>query len=132
MKEKILVCGTGARWKSGELLDEIRKKKAELELHIEPMYIRPISELLNSQLDNIDKQMDMMIRRMQENNEMYIICELAKRYIEDEKHQRRIVLCRDCTIKKAVPHKDGIVWRCPNRTHDVSMDGYCEYGRRAE
>ena len=42
-----------------------------------------------------------------------------------------VVRCCNCTIKKAVPHKDGIVWRCPHRTHDVKMEGYCESGVRA-
>lgn len=43
----------------------------------------------------------------------------------------QIVHCQYCTIKKAVPHKDGIVWRCPHRTGDVKMEGYCESGVRA-
>lgn len=44
----------------------------------------------------------------------------------------KVVLCEDCIIKKAVPHKDGIVWRCPHRTGDVKMEGYCESGVRAD
>ena len=43
-----------------------------------------------------------------------------------------LVRCRECTIKKAVPHKDGIVWRCPHRTGEVKMEGYCESGVRAD
>jgi hypothetical protein len=43
-----------------------------------------------------------------------------------------IVHCQHCTIKKAVQHKDGIVWRCPHRTGDVKMEGYCESGVRAD
>lgn len=43
-----------------------------------------------------------------------------------------LVRCRECIIKKAVPHKDGIVWRCPHRTHEVKMEGYCESGVRAD
>lgn len=45
---------------------------------------------------------------------------------------RKVVLCEDCIIKKAVPHKDGIVWRCPHRTGDVKMEGFCESGVRAD
>lgn len=41
-----------------------------------------------------------------------------------------IVYCQDCIIKKAVPHKDGTVWRCLHRTGDVKMEGYCESGAR--
>lgn len=44
----------------------------------------------------------------------------------------QVVHCCNCTIKKAVPHKDGIVWRCPHRTGDVKMEGYCESGARAD
>ena len=43
-----------------------------------------------------------------------------------------VTRCEHCTIKKAVQHKDGIVWRCPHRTGDVKPEGFCEYGRRAE
>lgn len=43
-----------------------------------------------------------------------------------------VVHCCNCTIKKAVQHKDGIVWRCPHRTGDVKMEGYCESGVRAD
>lgn len=42
---------------------------------------------------------------------------------------KEIVHCEHCIIKKAVPHKDGIVWRCPHRTGDVKMEGFCEMGR---
>lgn len=42
---------------------------------------------------------------------------------------RMVVLCEHCIIKKAVQHKDGIVWRCPHRTGDVKMEGFCEMGR---
>ena len=45
---------------------------------------------------------------------------------------KEIVHCKDCTIKKAVPHKDGIVWRFPHRTGDVKPEGYCESGVRAD
>lgn len=43
---------------------------------------------------------------------------------------KEIVHCEHCIIKKAVLHKDGIVWRCPHRTHDVNMNGFCENGTR--
>lgn len=43
-----------------------------------------------------------------------------------------VVLCRDCIIKKAVLRKGGTVWRCPHRTGDVKMEGYCESGVRAD
>lgn len=41
-----------------------------------------------------------------------------------------VTRCKHCTIKKAVPHKDGIVWRCPHRTGDIKMEGFCESGVR--
>ena len=43
-----------------------------------------------------------------------------------------IVHCEHCTVKKAVQHKDGNVWRCPHRTGDVKMEGFCESGVRAD
>ena len=45
---------------------------------------------------------------------------------------KEIVHCEYCIIKKAVPHKDGTVWRCPHRTGDVKMEGFCESGVRAD
>lgn len=48
----------------------------------------------------------------------------------DAKNTKTVIHCKDCIIKKAVPHKDGIVWRCPHRTGDVKMEGYCESGRK--
>lgn len=45
---------------------------------------------------------------------------------------KEIVHCEHCTVKKAVQHKDGIVWRCPHRTGDVKMDGFCESGVRSD
>ena len=50
----------------------------------------------------------------------------------DQNSTKTIVLCEHCIIKKAVPRKDGIVWRCPHRTGDVKMEGYCESGVRAD
>lgn len=44
----------------------------------------------------------------------------------------KVVRCQYCTIKKSVQHKDGLVWRCPHRTGDVKMDGFCESGVRAD
>jgi len=41
-----------------------------------------------------------------------------------------VVHCQDCIIKRAVQRKDGLVWRCPHRTGDVKMEGYCESGVR--
>lgn len=49
----------------------------------------------------------------------------------DASNTKTVVHCEHCTVKKAVQHKDGIIWRCPHRTHDVKMDGYCESGVRA-
>ena len=43
-----------------------------------------------------------------------------------------VVHCEHCTVKKAVQHKDGTIWRCPHRTGDIKMDGYCESGVRAD
>ena len=45
---------------------------------------------------------------------------------------RRVILCEHCTIKKAIHYKGGMIWRCPHRTGDVKMEGFCEYGRRTE
>ncbi len=50
----------------------------------------------------------------------------------DASHIKEVVHCQDCTIKKAVPHKDGMVWRCPHRTGDVKMEGFCEMGVRID
>ena len=44
--------------------------------------------------------------------------------------KKEIIHCKDCTLKKAVQRKDGLIWRCPHRTGDVKMDGYCESGVR--
>ena len=44
---------------------------------------------------------------------------------------KEIVHCRDCANKRAVQRKDGMIWRCPHRTGDVKMEGYCESGVRA-
>lgn len=52
------------------------------------------------------------------------------RTFKDKNEVVEVTRCEECTIKKAVPHKDGIVWRCPHRTGDVKMEGYCEYGKR--
>lgn len=52
--------------------------------------------------------------------------------IQPEVDAVEVVHCENCTIKKAVQHKDGIVWRCPHRTGDVKMDGYCESGARVD
>lgn len=49
---------------------------------------------------------------------------------EVEMDWEAVTRCEHCIIKKAVPHKDGIVWRCPHRTGDVKMEGYCESGAR--
>ena len=43
-----------------------------------------------------------------------------------------VVHCEHCTVKKAVQHKDGTIWRCPHRTGDVKMEGYCESGVRVD
>ena len=43
-----------------------------------------------------------------------------------------VVRCCNCIIKKAVPHKDGMIWRCPHMTGNVKPEGFCEYGRRTE
>lgn len=41
-----------------------------------------------------------------------------------------VVRCQECAVKRAVQRRDGIVWRCPHRTNDVDMNGYCECGTR--
>ena len=61
---------------------------------------------------------------------------IMKAFLDERKNKiedpKEIVHCEDCIIKKAVPHKDGIVWRCPHRMGDVKMEGYCESGVRAD
>lgn len=41
---------------------------------------------------------------------------------------REVVLCKDCTCKKAVSIGRVMVWRCPYSTVDVELDGYCHRG----
>lgn len=91
----------------------------------------PLDKISTEKLIAIQDRIETVYRQMATNDDMAVICELAKRYILDERIFREgIVHCQDCTIKKAVPHKDGIVWRCPHRTGDVKMEGYCESGRK--
>ena len=132
IKDQKFIAVGEVKWNRGELLEKIQEKKEELAIHIEPMNIRHISELMDDQLDVMSQYLDNMIRKMAEDNEMYIICELAQRYIEDEQHQRKTVHCEHCINKRAVQRKDGLVWRCPHRTSDVQMDGFCESGVRLD
>ena len=37
-----------------------------------------------------------------------------------------VIRCQECAVKRAVQRRDGIVWRCPHRTNDVDMNGFCE------
>jgi hypothetical protein len=62
------------------------------------------------------------------------ILKMVSKWIDEAPtvNAEQVVHCEHCTIKKAVPHKDGIVWRCPHRTGDVKMEGYCESGVRAD
>ena len=39
-----------------------------------------------------------------------------------------VVLCKDCTCKKAVSIGRVMVWRCPYSTVDVELDGFCHRG----
>ena len=120
-----------ARWNKGELLEKIREKQEETE--IEPIEMRRVSLIPDETLAFMDQYLERTIIKMRNDQEMYMICELARQYILDEQAFREdIVHCCNCTIKKAVPHKDGIVWRCPHRTGDVKMEGYCESGVRAD
>ena len=43
---------------------------------------------------------------------------------------KEVVHCKDCAVKRAVQRRGGIVWRCPHRTNDVDMNGFCENGAR--
>lgn len=43
-----------------------------------------------------------------------------------------IVHCEECNNKRAVQKNGGMIWRCPYRTDDVHMDGYCESGVRMD
>lgn len=61
-----------------------------------------------------------------------IISEIIRHIDKDAIDAEPVTRCKHCTIKKAVQHKDGIVWRCPHRTGDVKMEGYCESGVRAD
>ena len=43
-----------------------------------------------------------------------------------------IVHCGECAIRRAVQIDTGMIWRCPHRTGDVDMDGFCESGVRSD
>lgn len=72
----------------------------------------------------IDVDKEELLRALEYDRDQYMIGFLDGR--------DQIVHCEHCIIKKAVPHRDGIVWRCPHRTGDVKMDGFCESGVRAD
>ena len=127
MNNKFAVIGT-PKWNNGELLEKIQQKQQELRIRHE---IPPLDKLSMEQLDSIQDRIETVYRQMATIEDMAGILELAKMYILDERIFREgIVRCCNCIIKKAVPHKDGIVWRCPHRTGDVKMEGYCESGVR--
>lgn len=46
--------------------------------------------------------------------------------------REQIVHCEYCILKKAVPHKDGMIWRCPYSTVDVDLNGFCHRGVRMD
>ena len=97
-------------------------------------YITDIHTRVENQLENhlmeilfglgFDVDKEELIKALKYDREQY------QKGFKDGKES--IVHCEHCTIKKAVQHKDGIIWRCPHRTHDVKMDGYCESGVRAD
>lgn len=47
-----------------------------------------------------------------------------------EENWRPVVLCQDCTCKKAIAIGRVMVWRCPFSTVDVELNGFCHRGRR--
>ena len=125
------ITGASAKWTKGEALEKIRMK--EQELPVIKFDGQRFREALDEELNFAQQIIDKMARKMADDADMVAICELAKLYILDEQIFREgIVHCCNCTIKKAVQHKDGIVWRCPHRTDDVKMEGYCESGVRAD
>lgn len=44
----------------------------------------------------------------------------------------KIVMCKDCCLKRAIVSGGILVYRCPHRTGDVDMDGFCESGVRSD
>ena len=125
------ITGASAKWTKGEALEKIRMK--EQELPVIKFDGRRFKEALDEELHFAQQFIDKMARKMADDADMVAICELAKLYILDEQIFREgIVHCCNCTIKKAVPHKDGNVWRCPHRTHDVNLNGFCECGAKRD
>lgn len=123
--QKFIVVGE-VKWNRGELLEKIQAKQAEFEC----MDIKPIYAVPDDHLDLFQRHLDNMIRKMAEDQEMFIICELAKRYIEDERHHRDIVHCMDCLnlSEKTLP-SGRVVNHCPLMVGDVQpVDGFCHNG----
>ena len=55
--------------------------------------------------------------------------QLSRMEGEPEKPEEpKITYCKECTLKRAVPVRGGMIWRCPERTTDVHLAGYCDKG----
>ncbi len=125
MEKKLAIVGTRVAWNKGEMLENIRKKQEELRIMVD---IPSLDKISIENLTAIHENLEVMCRKIAKDEDMAAICELAKRYIEDEQHQRKIVLCKDCSCKKAVQIGRVMAWRCPYSTVDVDLNGFCHRG----
>lgn len=100
----------------------ITQYTTDIQTKVENQLENHLMEILFGLGFDVDKEE--LIKALQYDREQY------QKGFKDGKES--IVHCQDCTIKKAVQHKDGIVWRCPHRTGDVKMEGFCESGARAD
>ena len=117
------------RWNKGKLLEKIREKESTL--RAEPLNITNLRELSSEALIKMNSYMDSIIRKMAKENEMYVICELAKRYIEEERDRRKLVRCSDCQRLTEVERPGGInIHICPLMVVDTQPDGFCHHGIR--
>ena len=91
-----------------QLIDEL----ADVTIMVEQMRI------LFGVNEEVSERMDYKIHR-----------QLSRMAGEPEKPEEpKIVHCRDCTLKRAVHVRGGMIWRCPERTTDVRLAGYCDKG----
>ena len=127
-KDEEFIVG-GVRWNKGKLLEKIREKESTL--RVEPLNITNLRELSSEALIKMNSYMDSIIRKMAKENEMYVICELAKRYIEEERDRRKLVRCSDCQRLTEVERPGGIkIHICPLMVVDTQPDGFCHHGIR--
>lgn len=79
------------------------------------------------------EQLDIVCYTLKRRENEIIELLMANAKDPDKKFQEfldQVVFCHECANKRAVQCRDGIVWRCPHRTNDVDMNGFCESGAR--